>query len=430
MKNVILFACLLAIAATALWVLRIDETASLDPKSVIAASALVTPLSADVSLQSAASNTQSEIIFEPSEAPNESTVRTSAEGRALISVNNDIVSSLDNNSQITLELSQNKRISRLALMSGNIWSKVSRALEQDEVFEVYTPTMVAAVRGTSFGVSMDSSKSLIVTEGVVTITRRDPGSGERLPETSIEVIAGKTVEDTGQSFVVRETTDTDRDAWYQENNDGTPSEQTTDARLDTSNLLSDISITATEPPSHNEAPSTSPRVAEPEPTIVVTEISPDTFAENEPGPIRLRGTNLETVTEIRINGSVVPFQVTGVGVILIDVDEFRDGPRIYDIEILSPSQSLTLENAVEMTEATDPALTIDEVYFDSSQQVPIVIVTGTGLERVDTLLINNEPVQFQVRSDSELYAEYQFIEQSQPVEVRAGNQIATDTINP
>ncbi len=96
-------------------------------------------------------------------------------------------------------------------MAGQIWSRLERALEQDEQYEVYTPTLVAAVRGTSFGTEVRNGvEKFIVGEGSVEVWRGDAADEVQL------VTAGNTAELAAGEIVVRPTTAAERDAWYEE----------------------------------------------------------------------------------------------------------------------------------------------------------------------------------------------------------------------
>ena len=118
-------------------------------------------------------------------------IKTSATGRALVTRDTELVTSINSNSEMTLSLSEDQKSNILKLIAGETWTKITRALEQDEIYEVHTPTMVAAVRGTSFGVSTEPASQIIVTEGTVWASLIDPETGEVDESTTVVVPAGK-----------------------------------------------------------------------------------------------------------------------------------------------------------------------------------------------------------------------------------------------
>ena len=77
------------------------------------------------------------------------TIQTNETGRALIKAGPQILTSVAENTSLVFREGDDG--SSVEVFAGKVWSRLERALEQDEVYEVYTPTMVAAVRGTSFG---------------------------------------------------------------------------------------------------------------------------------------------------------------------------------------------------------------------------------------------------------------------------------------
>jgi hypothetical protein len=396
----------------------VSETTAADtlPDRTVA----VMPLSADVSLGGVTEAGLWNVIATTSVAKDGTKVKTSADGRAIVSTDKDIISSLDNNSEMTIELGVDKKQSRLAIVSGSVWSKVARALEQDEVFEVYTPTMVAAVRGTSFGVSLNPKRSLIVTEGIVWVTRRNPETGERVDSSTFEVPAGNTVEDDGKDFVVRPTTSADKDQWYFLNN---PAPEDSGA---VSILDRFVPPAATIPaPASDSAPS-NPVSAQ---TPSISSVSPQRFDPKTLDKVRVSGEYLSAVTQVWLNDKAVEFLVTQTGVLVIDTDEFRDGYNTYDLKITSPAGTATKGNAFVLEEE-EIDLVITSAVFDYGQsQTPYIYVRGPGMGAVDTVLINNQTASFEIVSDTELRVAYPYMETTTNVEVRVGGQSAQSTVS-
>jgi hypothetical protein len=397
----------------------------------------VTPLSFDVSVSSSATGDNWSVITNVQEIKDGTKVKTSTDGRALITNSADIVASLDNNSEMTVSLSQDNRQSKLTLLSGRVWNKIARALEQDEIYEVYTPTMVAAVRGTSFGVSDDPKQSLIVVEGVVVATRRDTITGESLEGTAIEVLPGFTLEDDGTNFVLRLTSPEDRDSWFEENNPTTEVSPQDTAQSTTApgTPPSPDNQVANSPldqpinqPVQTESPSTPPAPAPATPTI--TNVSPRRFDNQIQKDVRISGENLKAVTKVEFNGKPVDFIVTSVGVLVVNASEINDGYRSYDVVLTSPAGVVSRSDAF-VTEFQGVNLTINASMFAYTQsQVPYIRVEGSGFDQVDTVLVSNQNTPFTIVSDSVININYPFSPTTVSIELRAGDQSESDTVSP
>jgi FecR protein len=382
----------------------------------------VTPLAADVSLLGAAQGVWN-VIASTSNVSDGSKVKTSPDGRAIIAREATIISSLDNNTEVTLNFSSDKKQSHLALTLGRIWSKVGRALEQDEQFEVYTPTMVAAVRGTSFGVSLDPKRSLIVTEGTVWITRRNPQTGEQLASSTIAVPAGNKVEDDGVHFLVRPFTVADKDDWYKQNN---PEPGAPPPKNSIEQFIQTHPVT-TPPLSPGAIPAT---VVSPAPAPVISSVSPRQFDTTSVTVVRVSGTNLDSVTKVLLNKKPVEFSITNVGVVVISTTEFRDGLGTYDVSLTSPTGTATLNGAFTLRGVT-PVIAISRSTFAYDEtQTGYIYVYGTNLDSADTVLIAGQSAKFEVVSSSELRVSYARLSASVSVEVRAGTQSVKGTVSP
>ena len=381
----------------------------------------VTPLAADVSLLS---DSQGEwnLIASTSNASDGTKVKTSADGRAIIAREATIISSLDNNTEVTLNFSPNKKQSHLALALGKIWSKVGRALEKDEQFEVYTPTMVAAVRGTSFGVSLDPKRSLIVSEGTVWITRRNPQTGEQLASSTIAVPAGNVVEDDGVHFLVRPITATDKDDWYKQNNPDSgspPPKNSIEQFIQTHPVVPGTTPTSivSQTPAGVSAP-------------VISSVSPKQFDSTSVSVVRISGKNLDSVTRVLLNNKPVDFSLTSIGVVVINTTEFRDGLGTYDLSLTSPGGTATLNGAFTL-QAAPPVIAISRITFAyDAIQTGYIYVYGANLDIADTVLVEGRSNKFEIISSTELRVAYAQLAAAASVEVRAGTQQVRGTVNP
>jgi hypothetical protein len=416
----------LVILGGLLWLFHYSNQAQISEETareeVVVATVAVIPLAADVSILSTLKQGQFDVIATTSSVANGSTVKTSVDGRAVVAHEDSIISSLDNNSEIVINLSSDKKQSRVAVVVGRMWSKVARAVEQDEVFEVYTPTMVAAVRGTSFGVSLNPRRSLIVAEGTVWVTRRNKDTGEQISSSTISVTAGSTVEDDGLSFFVRPTSAEDKDDWYQENN-------STDNIINNPDTIKQFLLPETPPTSSTPATPT-PNVAPTAVTPTISSVSPERFDPSLVDKVRISGKNFTSLEKVLLNGNPVEFLITSTGLLIVNTSEFRDGYDTYDLTVTSKAGSDTLKAAFEVVlEGIDLAITRAVYSYDQNQN-SLVLVNGPGMSKVDTVLINNQSVQYEIINAEELRVLYPFLDITLSVEVRAQGQTAKGTVSP
>lgn len=99
-----------------------------------------------------------------------SVITTGKDGRAQLVYPNNSVVRIDFSSEMTLEeFDDNPQKSSVLINAGRIWSRVAKLLGKDDVFETKTETLVASVRGTSFGhgVLADGSNKISVSRSQV-----------------------------------------------------------------------------------------------------------------------------------------------------------------------------------------------------------------------------------------------------------------------
>jgi DNA repair exonuclease SbcCD ATPase subunit len=96
-----------------------------------------------------------------------------------------------------------KLVARLELVAGRIWCKIFSLATPDSAWEVLTPTAVAVVRGTAFGVEYANGKASIVgAENTVEVIPVDSETQELIKEAAVLVVADDVLEVTKE--LVRE----------------------------------------------------------------------------------------------------------------------------------------------------------------------------------------------------------------------------------
>lgn len=141
-------------------------------------------------------------------------IKTSETGRAVLEAGKSVITTIDRNSEFTVE-SYGENRSRIALHSGNLWSRIEKTLERGEFYEIQTENAVATVRGTSFGTSFVNGRmNILVKDGTVTAFLIDKKTGERIEESKTEISAGEKAT-IGEKIVVEKITAKDRESeWY------------------------------------------------------------------------------------------------------------------------------------------------------------------------------------------------------------------------
>lgn len=98
-------------------------------------------------------------------------VKTGKNSRAQLSLGSDRYVRLDQNTQLLLTYVQGDGLTSLKTLVGNVWVTIERKLGAQSKFEVTTPSVVAAVRGTVFNcqVEEDGTSQVDVYEGEVEV---------------------------------------------------------------------------------------------------------------------------------------------------------------------------------------------------------------------------------------------------------------------
>lgn len=120
-------------------------------------------------------STESARILQAIEVEEGSTVMTGTTGRAELRYPNKSVTRLNFNTTIKVESLKDKpQESLLQLIQGSIWNRVVKLLGK-ETFQTETDTMVATVRGTAYGMTVepDGRNKVDVNEGVVAVNIPD-----------------------------------------------------------------------------------------------------------------------------------------------------------------------------------------------------------------------------------------------------------------
>ena len=111
--------------------------------------------------------------------------------KSLVSIGLDDVKIVTLDQLSRAQFNQDGRKLDLELTAGSLFFEVQKPLEDDETMDIKTSTMIVGIRGTSGWVSVDGEhEQLIVTDGVVHVTGRNPVTGE---VKEIDVHAGERI---------------------------------------------------------------------------------------------------------------------------------------------------------------------------------------------------------------------------------------------
>ncbi len=111
--------------------------------------------------------------------------------KSLVSIGLDDVKIVTLDQLSRAQFNQDGRKLDLELTAGSLFFEVQQPLQDDETMDIRTSTMIVGIRGTSGWVSVDGEhEQLIVTDGVVHVTGRNPVTGE---VKEIDVHAGERI---------------------------------------------------------------------------------------------------------------------------------------------------------------------------------------------------------------------------------------------
>lgn len=146
------------------------------------------------------------------------TVKTSLTGRAVLESENS-TTVVDKNSEIIIKDQSENNKTTIQIESGSLWSRIEKFFGQGEYYQVQTPNSVAAVRGTSFGVSYINFVTVIlVAEGQVTVISIDPITKEQIGGEVIVIAGQKATIVNGKAPFVQVIGEVEkRSEWYQFN---------------------------------------------------------------------------------------------------------------------------------------------------------------------------------------------------------------------
>jgi hypothetical protein len=101
-----------------------------------------------------------------------SKIKTDANGRAQLVYPNNSVTRIDKNSEMVLQdFEIIPSVTRVKIEKGRIWSRIAKLFGKDDSYETQTNTLVASVRGTSFGHGIldDGSNKISVSRSEVIV---------------------------------------------------------------------------------------------------------------------------------------------------------------------------------------------------------------------------------------------------------------------
>ena len=103
---------------------------------------------------------------------------TGSDGLASVGLDDTKIVTLESDSRV--EFTKARNMLALNLTRGGLYFEVNEHLSDDETFDIRTSTMTVGIRGTSGYVFYDSEgrESLVITDGVVHVTARNPETGE------------------------------------------------------------------------------------------------------------------------------------------------------------------------------------------------------------------------------------------------------------
>jgi hypothetical protein len=300
---------------------------------------------------------------------------------------NGTVTTLEEDTQITIQtLSDGGFQSRIELIFGDVWSKVSRVLGTGQYYEVQTKETVAAVRGTVFRVSYRNHKTKVqgIEHTVRVSLRTEAGTTDEstsidvTEETAAEVDATVVLpkeqpikrhnlttpekEEKIHQRIKREKdrVDKDEDIDHEEDRD---EERTSPTILPSITIKPSVSIrpsltptpTATATPKLSPTPTATPAPT-PTPTLIATptpvpavsilSVFPKTIASGDTfsleGANYIEGRNTSRITSISVGNQPASFSIVGSTSIFVTPVRLQTG--VYDVTaVTTDGQTLTLK---------------------------------------------------------------------------------------
>lgn len=331
---------------------------------------LVAELNESVAVKVSAAEVFSE-IDEQMKVAEGAELQTSVTGRASVLYPNGTITNIGENSTVVLkDVSADGRASHIALLAGSVFAKVKSVAGIGEGYEVGTPNMVAAVRGTVLAMSHIANVStLYVLEGTVEAVplneEGDPDFDRKISVFAGEKVIADVMTQAGEeSLQVKKIEAADFEMPILKNNDARsilnlpkpagaiPSATITPVPTDIQPAVStpepvsssptitavvpskiDFSVTSdTGIASAGERAGASPNE---KPTLLTTAL------ETKTAMVTLRGANLHIVTAVVLGKISVPFSTVGKNTITFNVTEAMDagtygislvaiGGKIYD----------------------------------------------------------------------------------------------------
>ncbi|MEK7602180.1 MAG: FecR family protein [Patescibacteria group bacterium] len=225
------------------------------------------------------------------------TLHTLHTGRGLLASINGTQTLLDYDTELTIQ-EQDATGSKQSyeLTFGSVWARVQKVLGQGEYYEIQTQNVVAAVRGTSFSVTYrDHVTTVVVVEGMVSLTPLDPLTHKRLTEKEVVVPAGSkaTITDEGVITVTSLTQTDKKSEWY---------------RFNMGIRQTPLSTTSVTAPTTSAPSLPTPIPVEPQVPVVkplsLTSVSPTTVVS--PKRVTLRGSGFSKLSELVVGGYNIP----------------------------------------------------------------------------------------------------------------------------
>lgn len=197
------FSFIVVVLAIVVYYFLIGQVGAVTSAPLRYVSAEILPLSNNVSV---ADN----FVSESTQISDGDKIATNETGRAIVKSGPQLITAINENTTVTFNANNELKETKFEVVAGKLFSRLERALEQDEVYEVYTPTLAAAVRGTMFATEVgDQADRIVVVEGEVLVSRREGGN-------TVTVSVGNQVEMIDNNLVVTPISAVDYPNWFKE----------------------------------------------------------------------------------------------------------------------------------------------------------------------------------------------------------------------